>query len=415
MKSSVHPKYKTKYHVGNWPAYDRALVQRGDITVWLAPDAIATWEAVGVGKRGGQRQYSDLAIETALTLRLIFHLPLRQTEGFLTSIFGMLGLALSAPDHTTLSRRGQHLDLTPRRAPAGVGLHLIVDSTGLSIVGEGEWAAVHHGGRGHRGGKTLHRAVDRGGVIVAHALTEPTVDDATIGIDLIATGDDAIARVTADAAYETVACYAAAEMRDATVVVPPSKTARGSRRRPRSRARDRTITDVRTLGRRRWKQEAGYPLQARVENAFFRYTSILGDRLRARSRGGRVAESVVACNVLNQLPELGRPESYSIGRCLASGLGSVTVSFESCTSAAPPLEERRLADPMTTQQIGDRDARFGFFQNPNDLALAELRLPHNRSFESGAVYLRVSTEGESLRAEFSSTYQYRDGSSRPIP
>ena len=102
--------------------------------MWLAPDAIATWEAVGVGNRGGPRQYSDLAIETALTLRLIFHLPLRQTEGFLTSIFGMLGLALSAPDHTTLSRRGQHLDLTLRRAPAGVGLHLIVDSTGLSIV-----------------------------------------------------------------------------------------------------------------------------------------------------------------------------------------------------------------------------------------------------------------------------------------
>ena len=92
MKSSVHPKYTTQYHVGNWPPYDRALVQRGDITVWLAPDAIATWEAVGVGKRGGQLQYSDLAIETALTLRLIFHLPLRQTEGFLTSIFGMLGL-----------------------------------------------------------------------------------------------------------------------------------------------------------------------------------------------------------------------------------------------------------------------------------------------------------------------------------
>ena len=94
-------------------------------------------------------------------------------------------------------------------------------------------------------------------MIVAHALTEPTVDAATIGIDLMETVDDEIARVTADAAYETVAFYAAAEMRDATVVVPPSKTARVSRRRPRSRARDRTITDVRTLGRRRWKKEAG--------------------------------------------------------------------------------------------------------------------------------------------------------------
>ncbi len=85
MKSSVHPKYKTKYHVGNWPADDRALVQRGDITVWVAPAAIATWEAVGGGTRGGQRPSSDLAIETALTLRLIVPLPLRQTEGFLTS------------------------------------------------------------------------------------------------------------------------------------------------------------------------------------------------------------------------------------------------------------------------------------------------------------------------------------------
>ena len=106
----------------------------------------------------------------------------------------------------------------------------------------------------------------------------------------------------------------AAGMRDATVVVPPSKTARVSRRRSRSRARDRTITDVRTLGRRRWKKEAGSQLQARVEHACFRYTSILGDRRRARSRGGRGAESVVACTVLNQMTELGRPESYSVSR-----------------------------------------------------------------------------------------------------
>ena len=118
--------------------------------------------------------------------------------------------------------------------------------------------------------------IDRVGVIVAHALTEPTVDAATMGIDLIETVGDEIARVTADAAYETVAFYEAAEMRDATVVVPPSKTARVSRRRPRSRERDRTIMDVRTLGRRRWKKEVGYQLQARVENAFFRYKSIIG-------------------------------------------------------------------------------------------------------------------------------------------
>ena len=126
------------------------------MTLWLAPHAIAKWETAGVGRRVGQLQYSDVAIETALTLRLLFHLPLRQTEGFLRSVFGMLGLDLSAPDHTTLSRRGQRLDVALRRILATGPLHLMIDSTGLSIVGEGEWAAVKHGRRGTRGWKKLH-------------------------------------------------------------------------------------------------------------------------------------------------------------------------------------------------------------------------------------------------------------------
>ena len=314
MKSSVHLKYKTKYHVGNWPAYDRALVQRGDIPVWLAPDAIATWEAVGVGKRGGQRQYSDLALETALTLRLIFHLPLRQTEGVLTSIFGMLGLELSAPDHTTLSRRGQHLDLPLRRAPTGAGLHLIVDSTGLSVVGEGEWAATKHGGQGRRGWKKLHLGVDRSGVIVARALTEASVDDATTGITLIEATDGALGRVTADAAYDTLGFYEAAGARGATVVVPPTSTAHVSRHGPRSSARDRTILAVKERGRRRWKQTSGYHGQARVENTCFRDTSIIGDSLRARSPAGLGSEAVLGCEILNRMTELGWPVSYRIGR-----------------------------------------------------------------------------------------------------
>ena len=185
MKSRVHPKYTTTYRVGNWAEYDRALVRRGDVTLWLTPDAIATWAAAGVGRRSGQLQYSDLAIETALTLSLIFHVPLRQTEGFLTSIFGMLGVDLTAPDHTTLSRRGQHLALALRRARPGTSRHRIVDSTGLSIVGEGAWAAATHGGRGRRGWRKLHLGVDGSRVIVACALTEPTADDALTGIRLV--------------------------------------------------------------------------------------------------------------------------------------------------------------------------------------------------------------------------------------
>ena len=314
MKSRVHPTYKTKYRVANWAAYDRALVRRGDVTVWLSPAAIANWKPVGLGTRGAQLKYSDLAIETALTLRLLFHLPLRQTEGFLHSLFAMMGLNRSAPDHTTLSRRGQHIDLALRRVPTSEGIHLIVDSTGLSIVGEGEWAAAKHGGRGRRGWKKLHLGVDGSGVIIAHALTDATVDDATTGIDLIETVAGDVASVTADAAYDTVAFYQTATARGATVVVPPDKTARVSRRGSRSRARDRTIDRIKKVGRRQWTKEAGYHRQARVENAIFRYKSIIGGSLRARSPGGRLTEAVIACTILNQMTGLGRPASYVTGR-----------------------------------------------------------------------------------------------------
>ena len=314
MKSRVHPKYKTKYHVDNWSAYERALVRRGDITLWLSADAVAAWTPAPSGRRGGQRKFSDHAIETALTLRLVFGLPLRQAEGFLRSVLSLLRVDLEAPDHTTLSRRSQHLNVRLHVRRPDEALHLIIDSTGLSIVGQGEWAAVKHGGRGRRGWKKLHLGVDRSGRIVAQALTDEHLDDATIGVALIDTVDGAISSVTADAAYDTLAVYGAAKARGATVVVPPKRTAVVARRRQRSAARERTISRLNEIGRRRWKKESGYHRQARAENAFFRYKSLIGDRLRARHSTAQEAEASIACNILNRMTELGRPVSYATGR-----------------------------------------------------------------------------------------------------
>ena len=138
MRSRVHPKYKTKYRVSNWSEYDRALVQRGDITLWVSNDAVRAWTPTPTGRRGAQRRFSDHAIETALTLRLVFKLPLRQAEGFLRSLLALMDVDLEAPDHTTLSRRSQHLDVVLNLVPVNEPIHLTVDSTGLSIVGEGE-------------------------------------------------------------------------------------------------------------------------------------------------------------------------------------------------------------------------------------------------------------------------------------
>ena len=230
MKSRVHPKYKTKYRVRNWASYERALIGRGNVTIWLSRAAIAAWKPEGTRTRGAPPKYSDLAIETALTLRLLFHLPLRQAEGFLTSLFHLMGLDLRSPDHTTLSRRGQHLNLTLRRVPRRAALHLFIDSTGLSMVGEGEWAAAKHGRRGQRGWKKLHLGVDQAGVIVAQALTDSAVDDASTGIGLIETVASSARTVTADAAYDTLAFYETANAGDSRVSrsVRCSSTASGT-------------------------------------------------------------------------------------------------------------------------------------------------------------------------------------------
>ena len=241
-------------------------------------EAIAAWTPRRSGRRGGQRRYSDLAIETAMTLRLLYHLPLRQAEGFLHALFRMMRLDLSVPDYTTLSRRSQHLTRRLRPMPPGEGLHLVLDSTGLSIVGAGEWAAAKHGGRGRRGWRKLHLGVDQSGVILVHTLTEATGDDATTALDLLNAVDGPLVRVTADAAYDTVAVYETATARGATVIIPPAKTANISGHGPRSPARDRTVTLVKQLGRRRWKKVSGYHRQGRVENTFFRYKVPLRDR-----------------------------------------------------------------------------------------------------------------------------------------
>ena len=312
MNSRVHPKYKTRYRVTNWREYERGLVQRGDVTVWLSPEAMDAWKAKPSGRRGAQPKFTDLAIETALTLRLVFHLPLRQAEGFLRSLFKLMGAELVVTDHTTLSRRSATLDValvgTARTGP----IDLIIDSSGLAIVGEGEWAAAKHGGNGRRGWKKLHLGVDAYGEIVAQVLTDSNVDDGTVGVEIIKNVSRPIRRVIADAAYDTKPIYDAAERDEAEVVVPPTSNASTSTRRARSAARTRTVKLVKEMGRRRWKKESGYHRQGRVENTFFRYKEIIGTRLRARRAGAQTAEAAVACNVLNRMREIGWPKSAKL-------------------------------------------------------------------------------------------------------
>ena len=310
--SLVHPRFKREYRVTNWREYERGLRARGDVTVWFSRDAIANWLSKSTRGPGGPRIYSDLAIETSLTLRSVFGLPLRQTEGFVGSMLGLLGHDnLPVPDHTTLSRRAQSLDATMKGRPrSGRPMHLIVDSSGLQIAGQGPWSAAKHGTRGTREWRKLHIGVDESGFVVAHELTESGVDDAGIVPDLLDQVSDEVERFTADGAYDKTAVYDAVAKLGAKIVIPPVKGARVSKdATPGARARNETVEAVDDLGRREWRKQAGYHQQARVENAFFRYKQVIGGRLRSRRLNGQRSEVRIAIKILNRMLELGAPRS----------------------------------------------------------------------------------------------------------
>ena len=315
--SRVNRKYKTKYRIRNWREYERALRSRGDVTIWPSAEAIAAWTPAKNGLRGGQRRYSELAILTALTLRLVFRLPLRQTEGFLDSLLSWMGLDLKAPDHTTLSRRNQIVEVQPLTRAHDGPIDRIVDSTGLKILGCGAWNVhKHKASKRRRAWRKLHIGVDEEGFIVAAALTPGSVDDASTLPDLLGQIEDPIRRFTADGAYDHRSSYdriGAAGTEDVMIVIPPRRSAvsSGPTDGPWTQ-REAALERIRTLGRREWQKESGYHRQARVENGFFRYKSVLGGQLKARNSKAQGREAAIGCHILNRMAALGKPNSDAV-------------------------------------------------------------------------------------------------------
>ena len=189
-------------------------------------------------------------------------------------------------------------------------IDLIIDSTGLSVFGEGQWAAVKHAKRGFQGWKKLHLGVDGTGIIVAGTLTGPNVDDAKTGVRMIKSTRFKVKALVGDAAYDSREIYEAAEDHGALVVVPPIKNARVNKHSPQ--ARNRSVKRIAKVGRQRWKTEVGYHRQGKVENTFFRYKTMIGDRLRSRDPDTQNTEVTLGCNILNRMFECGRPRSVAI-------------------------------------------------------------------------------------------------------
>jgi Transposase DDE domain len=308
----VTNKPKRRYRIRNWRDYNSALVRRGSLTLWVEQGVVNKWrDAAEPAGRGRRRLYSDLAITCALTLREVYGLPLRATQGLVRSVLRLLGSDLPAPHYSTLSRRAASLDVGLPRLSKGP-LHLAVDSTGLKLYGEGEWKVRLHGKEKRRTWRKLHLAIDhRTHEAVACSMSGQYVLDRRELPGLLCGIEGEVTEVLGDGAYDFQDCYRAIHTRGARSIIPPQVRAR-VRSGPEFRDRNAAVLRGREVGKDEWKKEAGYHRRSLAETAMMRFKTIFSDRLKAREWRRQETELRVRCAAMNRMTQLGMPQSYAV-------------------------------------------------------------------------------------------------------
>src|SRR5512135_1212113 len=311
---SKHTK-KAVFRIRNWREYNQALVRRGSPTVWVDEEALDAWAYQGPAQWGGQYLSSDAAIQCLLTLRAVFHLPLRATQGMARSLCELMGLDLDVPHYSTLSRRAADLAVDLARKSKGP-LHLVLDSTGLKVYGEGEWKVRKHGYSQRRTWRKLHLAIDaETHEVQAVMVTGAKVDDAEVVGLLLEPIDREIAAAAADGAYDQRKVYRVLEPRTETVLIPPRSNARIWRHGNTSGpplSRDENLRAIRRLGRKAWKRESGYHLRSLAETGVYRMKVIFGAHLASRRSECQVTEGTIRSRALNIMTHLGMPQSERV-------------------------------------------------------------------------------------------------------
>lgn len=308
------------YRVRNWPEYNTALVKRGSLTVWADAKTLRLWYSRNrTGKRGRPRTYSEKSIECVLTLAVVFGLPLRGVQGFVTSLLVLLGRAdLPVPHYSTLCRRRKQWKAVLQVAKSDTPLRLVVDSTGLKVSGEGEWKVKKHGKdrKKRRVWRKVHLAVDADTHIVcAASATGNEVADGTVLPDLLDQVEGKIQQVGGDGGYDWHSCYAAIRARGAKALVPPRKGAviwQHGNCKAEPLDRDAAVRQIRKQGRAAWKQQSGYHRRSLAETAISRFKGIFGSSLSARLTVAQDAETLLRCAALNRMTCLGMPRTEAI-------------------------------------------------------------------------------------------------------
>ncbi|MGY6634463.1 MAG: IS5 family transposase, partial [Alkalilacustris sp.] len=298
----------------NWPAYNEALKRRGSLTIWFDP--AMTWEAAPTGKRGRQPDYSDAAIQTCLTMKVLFGMALRQTTGFVESLLRLIGLDWDVPDFSTLSRRQKTLRVNIPYRDSDGPLHLLIDSTGIKVEGEGECNARKHGGSKRRVWRKLHIGIDAQTLeIRAAEFTTSDLGDAPMLPELLdqIPPEQEIATVTADGAFDTRKCHDAIADRRAAAIIPPRKNAKPWKPDTAGAvARNEILRTSKRVSRTIWRRWSGYHRRSRAETKM-QCIKILGQRLSARAFDRQVAAFQVRVAVLNGVTALGTPITEAKG------------------------------------------------------------------------------------------------------
>jgi hypothetical protein len=303
-----------KYKTTNWRCYNAALKSRGSLSIWFDPGM--DWRAAPTGKQGRQPTFSDSAIQTCLTLKVLFRLPLWQVIGLVESLLKLAGLDWPVPDFSTLSRRQKSLTVViPYRGSKGP-LHLLIDSTGIKAEGEGEWHTRKHGPSKPRQWRKVHIGIDADTLeIRAIEITSNSVGDAPMLPELLSQvpDDQEISTVTADGAYDTRACHNAIADRGAHAVIPTRRNAKPWKpKTPGAEARNEILRATKYLGRAIWRRWSGYHRRSLVETKM-RCVKLLGDGIMAREFDRQVTELQVRAAVLNGFTALGIPNTHPVG------------------------------------------------------------------------------------------------------
>lgn len=304
---SKNVSYKTQ----NWSTYNRALINRGNITLWFSDDVIDGWIAESTGKRGRPNFYSDQVIILALTLRSLYQLPLRATQGFLEGLLTLIGIELPVPDYSRLCRRGKDLKINYRSTKKSKNLDLVIDSTGLKVYGEGEWKMKIHGKDKRRTWRKLHLAVNPDTFeIVAMELTESNRHDGKIMPKLLE-DFSSLGKVYADAAYMEKSCFDVIDSRGGTALIDlRSGTSLAKNPSPGLIQRNRIVREIWEVSdKKEWKKNSGYHRRSLVETQMFRIKKILGQHLSSRLMSTQIAEAQIKCSILNKMSCLGMPKT----------------------------------------------------------------------------------------------------------